>query len=121
MPDNQSTSTVAVVDVYSVNDTDDKVTLTLNMSDGDSSVTNINLLPGEPGIVGSLTRLLGTNKGLKGQTLTVTTLVIELSGNDDTSMTIVINGGKEKYSHKSEKSVIGQGDSVLYTADIAFI
>ena len=124
MSDNeqQASATVALVDVYAIND-NNNVFLTVQGSDNDSCVSDVEV-PGnfhEGDIVGSLTRNLGPGSDLKGKTLTVTSLVAELSGDNDTSMKLILTGGPSDFSHTSEKSVAGTGDSVLYTADIVFI
>lgn len=64
---------------------------------------------------------LGTNAELRGQEMTIYTLVTDVSHDTDlTTLDMILKGGVEEYSISLKRTVQSQGDSVGYKITILF-
>jgi hypothetical protein len=127
MPANAShQSTIALEDLYEINNTDDGISLIVRTgAKGQKSLTTVKLnrTIKVKDVNGSIDKplALGSGAGLVGKTLRIKTEITDISDqSNDTFIDLRIMGGPSEYRHKIEKTVAADNDSVLYTADIEF-
>lgn len=109
---------------YQVNNSINEVKLSVNVGHGQPSTTTY--------YVGNTlvetihhsfdSKVLGTNKDLKGSQLSCITVVHDFQTiTNETSVTLQIDGGKEKFRQLMQKKVSNHGDVVIYIAKISFV
>lgn len=120
--------TDTLIDFYKVTETDQPVTLTVNIGYDMKAVTKLTLNnqevagPESDGcFVRSFEKILGTNNVLNGKKLLMTTLILDTVENvAKTSLLIKLTGGVAQYAQKLETKPTAKGGVVRYSIGIHF-
>lgn len=122
---NESDERTAHFGMYKVEDSDRHVHLDLFPgATGQSAISTVKLesttlVREQEGSIEDLD--LGTNAELRGQEMTIYTLVTDISHDTDlTTLDMILKGGVEEYSISLKRTVQSQGDSVGYKITILF-
>lgn len=121
----ESSKKTAHYDEYLVDNSSDKVFMSIYPGDtGQSAVTDILLEGADPdrGLEGTVENYdLDTNINLNGRYLDVYTEITDVHGDPDlTNFEFELTGGVQYYTYKMEKTVQNQGDSIVYKMSIFF-